>query len=145
MVAQQLTKQLRDHVDARGSMFSDDGYAGAGSLSLGSREERPILCIFERNFDLAAALQHAWTYAPLVHDVLDMRLNRVDITQGSSALDAAAALLGDDGHGVEDQAARQVAAGPGAPAAGVPPQRPDLGREVGVAEAQRDVRAGHGL
>lgn len=90
MVAQQLTKQLRDHVDARGSMFSDDGYAGAGSLSLGSREERPILCIFERNFDLAAALQHAWTYAPLVHDVLDMRLNRVDITQGSSALDAAA-------------------------------------------------------
>lgn len=88
MVAQQLEKQLRDHVDARGSMFSD--HAGAGSLSLGSREERPILCIFERNFDLAAALQHAWTYAPLVHDVLDMRLNRVDITQGSSALDAAA-------------------------------------------------------
>ena len=59
-------------------------------LGLGSREDRPILCIFERNFDLAAALQHAWTYAPLVHDVLDMRLNRVDITQGSSALDAAA-------------------------------------------------------
>ena len=87
MVAQQLEKQLRDHVDARGSMFSD--HAGMGS-GLGSREERPILCIFERNFDLAAALQHAWTYAPLVHDVLDMRLNRVDITQGSSALDAAA-------------------------------------------------------
>ena len=97
MVAQQLTKQLRDHVDARGSMFSDDG--SRGSLSLGSREERPILCIFERNFDLAAALQHAWTYAPLVHDVLDMRLNRVDITQGSSALDAAA---GKKFHDLED-------------------------------------------
>ena len=83
MVAQQLEKALRDHVAARGSMFSDaHGFGGPSS--------RPILVIFERNFDLAAALQHAWTYAPLVHDVLGMRLNRVDITQGSSALDAAA-------------------------------------------------------
>jgi hypothetical protein len=43
MVAQQLEKQLRDHVAARGSMFSDaHGFGGPSS--------RPILVIFERNF-----------------------------------------------------------------------------------------------
>ena len=38
--------------------------------AMGGAGQRPILCLFDRNFDLSTALQHVWTYQPLVHDVL---------------------------------------------------------------------------
>ncbi|CDY52165.1 BnaC02g48050D [Brassica napus] len=36
---------------------------------------RPLLCIFDRNFDLAVGIQHDFRCRPLVHDLLGLKLN----------------------------------------------------------------------
>jgi hypothetical protein len=38
-----------------------------------------VLVIMDRNVDLIPMLSHSWTYQALVHDVLDMKLNRVTV------------------------------------------------------------------
>lgn len=38
-----------------------------------------VLVILDRNVDLVPMLSHSWTYQALVHDVLDMKLNRVSV------------------------------------------------------------------
>jgi len=38
-----------------------------------------VLVILDRNVDLISMLSHSWTYQALVHDVLDMKLNRVTV------------------------------------------------------------------
>jgi hypothetical protein len=38
-----------------------------------------VLVILDRNVDLTSMLSHSWTYQALVHDVLDMKLNRVTV------------------------------------------------------------------
>ncbi|MDA9098200.1 Sec1 family protein [bacterium] len=73
MIGRALEKQLRDHLKGKGSLFQMD------VSSVNQLNERPLLCIFDRNFDVPTVLQHSWSYQPLVHDVLHMRLNRVDI------------------------------------------------------------------
>ena len=47
--------------------------------------QRPLLCLFDRNFELAVGVQHEWTYRPLVHDVLGMHLNRVTMAASTAA------------------------------------------------------------
>jgi len=39
----------------------------------------PVLVVLDRNVDLIPMLSHSWTYQALVHDVLDMKLNRVTV------------------------------------------------------------------
>ncbi|KAJ3343785.1 Vesicle trafficking between the ER and Golgi [Gonapodya sp. JEL0774] len=74
MVAQKLDSRLRDHLsNSRNNLFTDQGI-GHASYS------RPLFIILDRNTDLVPMLSHTWTYAPLVHDVLDMKLNRVTVT-----------------------------------------------------------------
>lgn len=58
----QLDARLRDALAGRSSLFSEGG-AGAG---LAASLQRPLLCLFDRNFELSVVLQHAWTYKPLV-------------------------------------------------------------------------------
>ncbi|KAH7429257.1 hypothetical protein KP509_09G038700 [Ceratopteris richardii] len=70
MVASQLDSRLRSHLNERNNLFMEAGH-------LGSSFQRPVLCIFDRNFELTAALQHVWSYRPMVHDILGMKLNRV--------------------------------------------------------------------
>ncbi|RUS30570.1 Sec1-like protein [Jimgerdemannia flammicorona] len=71
MVARKLDSRLRDHVtNSRNNLFSE-----RGSASL----QRPVLIILDRNMDLTTMLSHSWTYQALVHDILDMRLNRITI------------------------------------------------------------------
>lgn len=72
-VAAALDAKLRDALAGRTSLFSEAGAGLAASL------HRPLLCLFDRNFELSVVLQHAWTYKPLVHDVLSMHLNRVTL------------------------------------------------------------------
>ncbi|ERM96153.1 hypothetical protein AMTRI_Chr09g14420 [Amborella trichopoda] len=72
MVASALDSRLRDHLISKNNLFSESG-------SLGASFQRPILCIFDRNFDLSVGVQHDWSYKPLVHDVLGMKLNRVSV------------------------------------------------------------------
>ena len=41
---------------------------------------RPVLIIMDRDIDLAQSFQHASTYQALVHDLLDLKLNRANFT-----------------------------------------------------------------
>jgi hypothetical protein len=76
MVARALDKKLRDNVrDPRNSMFTGDSTAIA-QLSF----SRPLLVILDRNVDLATPLHHTWTYQALVHDLLNLDLNRVTLS-----------------------------------------------------------------
>ncbi|KAG8864796.1 Vesicle trafficking between the ER and Golgi [Tulasnella sp. 330] len=72
MIAKKLEQKIRDQLlgSARGGggVFTQ-GEGGIGGLT------RPY-----RNVDLSPMLSHSWTYQALVHDVLDMRLNRVTVT-----------------------------------------------------------------
>jgi len=38
-----------------------------------------VLVIIDRNVDLVPMLSHSWTYQSLVHDVLNMKLNRITV------------------------------------------------------------------
>lgn len=83
MIARSLERRLRDHARGKGGLFATD------VSPMNDRTKRPVLCLFDRNFDVPAIVKHAWTYEPLVHDVLAMRLNRVDIKGDARAGEAA--------------------------------------------------------
>ena len=71
-IATKLEQRLRDHVmNSRNNLFAD-----SMSSSL-SEHQRPVLILLDRDFDLSTMLSHSWTYSALVHDLLDMKLNRV--------------------------------------------------------------------
>lgn len=71
-IATKLEQRLRDHVmNSRNNLFAD-----SMSSSL-SQHQRPVLILLDRDFDLSTMLSHSWTYSALVHDLLDMKLNRV--------------------------------------------------------------------
>ncbi|XP_022858404.1 SEC1 family transport protein SLY1-like [Olea europaea var. sylvestris] len=72
MVASLLDQRLRDHLLAKNNLFTEGG-------NFTSSFQRPILCIFDRNFELSVAIQHEFRYKPLVHDVLGLRLNRLNV------------------------------------------------------------------
>ncbi|PIN00587.1 Vesicle trafficking protein Sly1 (Sec1 family) [Handroanthus impetiginosus] len=72
MVASLQDQRLRDHLLAKDNLFTKSG-------NFISSFQRPILCIFDRNFELSVAIQHDFRYNPLVHDVLGLRLNRLDV------------------------------------------------------------------
>ncbi|KAK5774752.1 SEC1 family transport protein SLY1 [Gossypium arboreum] len=72
MVASALDQKLRDHLLSKNNLFSE----GGGFVS---SFQRPILCIFDRNFELSAGIQHDFRYRPLVHDILGLKLNRLSV------------------------------------------------------------------
>ncbi|MEW5311398.1 MAG: hypothetical protein WDW38_003117, partial [Sanguina aurantia] len=72
-VAGLLDAKLRDALKSRTNLFSE-GVAG-----LSAPLTRPLLALFDRNFDLTLMLQQGWSYKPLVQDVLGMRLNRITV------------------------------------------------------------------
>ncbi|MQM02498.1 hypothetical protein Taro_035262 [Colocasia esculenta] len=72
MVASALDSRLRDHLVVKNNLFSEGG-------NLGSTFQRPVLCLFDRNFELAVGIQHDWSYRALVHDVLGLKLNRLSV------------------------------------------------------------------
>ncbi|CAH2045373.1 unnamed protein product, partial [Thlaspi arvense] len=70
MVATSLDQKLRDHLLSKNHLFS------GGSLS---SFQRPLLCIFDRNFELSVGIQHDFRYRTLVHDVLGLKLNALKL------------------------------------------------------------------
>ncbi|KAI9163036.1 Protein sly1 [Paramyrothecium foliicola] len=75
MVAARLDRKLRDHIlNSKDNLFSNQRPAAAGTPS-----SRPVLILLDRNVDLIPMLSHSWTYQSLVHDVLNMKLNRITI------------------------------------------------------------------
>ncbi|GIL46543.1 hypothetical protein Vafri_3525 [Volvox africanus] len=77
-IAGALDAKLRDSLKSRTNLFSE------GVLGLSASLSRPLLCLFDRNFDLTAVVQHAWTYKPLVHDILGLKLNRIALQSEAS-------------------------------------------------------------
>lgn len=75
MVAARLDRKLRDHVlNSKDNLFSN-----ARPTTTGTPTSRPVLILLDRNVDLIPMLSHSWTYQSLVHDVLNMKLNRITI------------------------------------------------------------------
>ncbi|KAI0389963.1 snare docking complex subunit [Xylariaceae sp. FL0594] len=75
MIAVKLDRKLRDHVlNSKDNLFN-----ARPSSSAGTPASRPVLVILDRNVDLNPMLSHSWTYQSLVHDVLNMKLNRITI------------------------------------------------------------------
>lgn len=72
-VAMRLDQKLRDNFrDARNNLFAQENVR-AGQLNI----HRPVLVIADRGIDLATMLHHTWTYQALIHDLLELDLNRV--------------------------------------------------------------------
>lgn len=76
MVAAKLDRKLRDHIlNAKDNLFSGSSSRSAAASS------RPILILVDRNVDLTPMLSHSWTYQSLVHDVLQIKLNRITLEE----------------------------------------------------------------
>ena len=74
MIAAKLDRKLRDHIlNAKDNLFSGKSATAATPSS------RPVLIIVDRNVDLVPMLSHSWTYQSLIHDVLNMHLNRITV------------------------------------------------------------------
>lgn len=74
-IARELESKLRDQIlNSRSNLFlkDDDGVW---------ESSKPVLILFDRHLDFISLLTHPWTYAPLVHDVFDMKLNRIQLTE----------------------------------------------------------------
>lgn len=78
MIAAKLDRKLRDHIlNSKDNLFSAP--SNRPSTSAGTPSSRPVLIILDRNVDLIPMLSHSWTYQSLVHDVLNMNLNRITV------------------------------------------------------------------
>ncbi|KAI1140102.1 Sec1-like protein [Hypoxylon sp. FL0543] len=77
MIAGKLDRKLRDHIlNSKDNLFSSNTRPASSASTPASR---PVLIILDRNVDLNPMLSHSWTYQSLVHDVLNMKLNRITI------------------------------------------------------------------
>ncbi|KAG2154584.1 Sec1-like protein [Suillus clintonianus] len=81
MIAKKLDIKIRDAIlsasrthGATSSLFSQDA-SGLSNL------QRPLLLVLDRNVDLVSMISHGWTYQALVSDCLEIKLNRVVVTQ----------------------------------------------------------------
>ncbi|KAF7256389.1 hypothetical protein EG68_06816 [Paragonimus skrjabini miyazakii] len=102
MIASRLEAKLRDSLrDSRNSLFANsDTTRGFGTdgrfprtivTAEATREtqlsanafsnlfQRPLLILLDRSLDLATPLHHELTYQSIVHDVFNIRLNRVQV------------------------------------------------------------------
>ncbi|KAH0688474.1 hypothetical protein KY290_019502 [Solanum tuberosum] len=79
MVASLLDQRLRDHLLAKNNLFSE-------GANFTSSFQRPVLCLFDRNFELSVAIQHDFRYRPLVHDMLGLRLNRLNVQEDKGGM-----------------------------------------------------------
>lgn len=68
MVGRKLDEKLRNHLKEKHHLFS-------GQMNF----QRPILVLLDRSLDIAVPLHHPWTYQALLHDLMDLRSNRVAV------------------------------------------------------------------
>ena len=78
MISAKLDRKLRDHIlNSKDNLFSASSHRPGSSTAASS--SRPVLIILDRNVDLIPMLSHSWTYQSLVHDVLNIKLNRITV------------------------------------------------------------------
>ncbi|KAL0488129.1 SLY1 [Acrasis kona] len=73
MVAERVEKRLRD---AQKSKITNHAHHQQG---LSDKNRRPIAIIVDRSVDYNVCLQHQWNYRPMVHDIFNMKLNKVKV------------------------------------------------------------------
>lgn len=79
MISAKLDRKLRDHIlNSKDNLFSSSSNRPSSSAA-STPSSRPVLIILDRNVDLIPMLSHSWTYQSLVHDVLNMKLNRITV------------------------------------------------------------------
>ncbi|CAI9095476.1 OLC1v1031438C1 [Oldenlandia corymbosa var. corymbosa] len=76
----ELVASLLDQL-LHGHLLSKDNFLTEGGKKISHSVERPVLCLFDRNFEFPTAVQHDFRYRPLVHDVLGLKLNQVSIQE----------------------------------------------------------------
>ena len=97
MVAKKLETKIRDSLltasrSQSTSLFSQDAtglanlqrprsYLKSTRLVCVSLTSPSVLLVLDRNVDLVPMMSHGWTYQALVSDCLEMKLNRVIVTQ----------------------------------------------------------------
>lgn len=70
-VAQQLDLKLREYLsNTRGS-----------TVATASIQQRPVLILLDRNFDLASMFSHSWIYQCMVSDIFQLQRNTIKITK----------------------------------------------------------------
>lgn len=70
LVAETLSEKLYNHLHGgKGNLFT----------SAARTTRRPVLILVDRTLDVATSLHHGWTYQVLLHDLLEMKKNRVTI------------------------------------------------------------------
>lgn len=68
-IAEKLTKRIRETMkDSRNTLFK-------------SSFRRPLLCLVDRTTDMSTPLHHTWTYQALIHDLLNTKLNNVEVIE----------------------------------------------------------------
>eukprot|EP00403_Amphidinium_massartii_P003614 CAMPEP_0178378808 /NCGR_PEP_ID=MMETSP0689_2-20121128/4616_1 /TAXON_ID=160604 /ORGANISM="Amphidinium massartii, Strain CS-259" /LENGTH=604 /DNA_ID=CAMNT_0019998887 /DNA_START=11 /DNA_END=1822 /DNA_ORIENTATION=- len=77
VVARRLEQRIRELLQTKDAAELFSG-AARGSIDAAA-SQRPLLCIFDRDVDLAAMLHHTWTYQSMAHDILGMRLNKLTV------------------------------------------------------------------
>ncbi|OMJ27639.1 Protein sly1, partial [Smittium culicis] len=80
IIANRLNNKIRDHVlHNKNHLLSDPNGEGWVSNASNDPTSRPSIILLDRDFDIGAMLSHSWTYQALIHDVLDMNLNRINV------------------------------------------------------------------
>lgn len=92
MVATKLDSKLRDHIsNSRTNLFSENERASTLQRPGMQKNNKHlflllilsytiiVLLILDRSMDLTPMLSHSWTYQALIHDVLELRLNRITV------------------------------------------------------------------
>lgn len=76
MIASEVETRVKNHL-------LDFGSLGTGKLELHDQLglQRPVVFILDRSFDLSTVLRHSSAYNSLVHDVFEIRLNRIPVSK----------------------------------------------------------------
>jgi len=69
LISEKLDQKIREFLNSEGNEFLEDT----------TSYQRPVLIILDRDIDLSVMLSHSWTYQTLVHDLLNMKNNMIEI------------------------------------------------------------------
>ncbi|CAL1150513.1 unnamed protein product [Cladocopium goreaui] len=78
MIAERLEERIRELLNRSGGVAAEL-FAAARTGAEVPGGSRPLLIILDRDIDLVTMLSHTWTYQAMVHDVLGMRLNKMQV------------------------------------------------------------------
>ncbi|KAH7646978.1 hypothetical protein FG379_002669 [Cryptosporidium bovis] len=69
MIARELDKRLRDLLKKT---------SNSNAFDMNSNN-RPVLILLDRNIDLSSMINHTWIYQGLIHDIYNLKLNRITV------------------------------------------------------------------